>query len=327
MAISRREVVAQTGTYLAATACMPAIAQSPAPKKLAPKLQIFIPAMTRTALDEAGRALGDALVIAGLCDEIEYENREGKGGAAGLAYYAEKYAREPNHMMVGDSSLAGALALHKSPVDLARVQPLARLTNDYLVVAVAAASPIKTVADLAERLRTNTRQTSIAMGTSGSVDHVFAGLLTKAAGASLDEASFVHFTRGFELVDALLGGKAVLAVSSYRTFNSELASGKLRALGVSSRRSSYGIKSVREQGMDVELTNWRAVFTGPQVAPARQAEMVEAIRLATADSAWKKSLKEGFWEPSWLAGADLRNFLDLDTKTAQLMVQLLKLKG
>ena len=327
MAVARREVLGQVAGCLAAAAWWPASAQTPTLKKLAPKLHIFIPAMTRTTLDDAGRALGDALVIAGLCDEIDYENREGKGGTAGLAYYAEKYAREPNHIMVGDTSLAGALALHKSPVDLARVQPLARLTNDYLVVAVAATSPIKTVADVAERLRTNTRQTSIAMGGSGSADHVFAGLLTKAAGASPDEATFVHFTRGFELVDALLGGKAALAVSSHSTFSSELASGKLRALGVSSRRSSYGIKSVREQGMEVDMTNWRAAFTGQQVPPARQADMVEAIRLATADKAWKKSAKEGFWEPSWLAGADLRNFLDIDTKTAQLMVQLLKLKA
>jgi putative tricarboxylic transport membrane protein len=119
----------------------------------------------------------------------------------------------------------------------------------------------------------------------------------------------------------------VAGVSGYGTFRAELASGKLRAVGVSSKKASYGVRSVREQGLDLDMANWRAVFTGQGVAPARQLEMVEGVKASLAYELWKKTLKENYWEQSWLAGADLTNFIDFDTKTTQLMMQLLKLKA
>lgn len=324
LAIQRRTVLgALTGLGVAA----PLWAQSTPKGKLAPKLRIVIPAMSRTALDEAGRALGDALVGQGLTDEIEYENKEGGSGTAGLAWYVQKYSADPNTFLMGDSNLVGALALQKPAVDLSKVKPVARLTSDYPVVVVAANSPVKTVNELVERLRSNTRQTSMAIGAVGGADHVFAGLLAKAAGARPEDAVYLPFARNFELVDAVMGGKAAAGVSSYGTFSAELAGGKLRALGVSSKKASYGVKSVREQGLDVDLTNWRAVFTGAGVPAARQAEMVEAVKASLAYELWKKTLKQSYWEQSWMSGPDLGSFIDFDVKTTQLMVQLLKLKA
>ena len=305
----------------------PLWAQAPQKGKLAPKLRIVIPAMARSSLDDAGRALGDALTIAGVCDEVEYENRDGRGGTAGLAYYADKYSRDPNTLLMGDSSLVGAIALHKPVVDLNRVLPVARLASDYLVLVVAAASPLKTVAEVSERLRNNVKQMPIAIGALGGVEHVFAGLLAKSAGTSADDVMYQLFARRFEMVDAVLSGKARAAISGFSTFNADIASGKLRAIGVSSRRSAYGLKSMREQGMDVDMTNWRAAFTGREVPPARQAEMVEAFRTVASGDSWKKSLKDAYWEPSWLVGPDLAGFIDIDMKTALLMTQLLKLKA
>ncbi|AYQ30087.1 MULTISPECIES: tripartite tricarboxylate transporter substrate-binding protein [unclassified Polaromonas] len=304
----------------------PAWAQ-PAPKKLAPKLRIVIPAMTRTALDEAGRALGDALVGQGLADEIEYENKEGAGGTAGLAWYVQKYNADPTTFFMGDSNLVGSLALQKPAVDLTRVKPVARLVSDYPVVVVAAASPIKTINELVERLRGNPKLMPMAIGAVGGADHVFAGLLAKAAGNRPEDAVYLPFTRNFELVDAVTGGKAAIGIAGYSTFSAELASGKLRAVGVAAKKTAYGVRSVREQGVDVDITSWRAVFTGQGVPAARQAEMVEAVKASLAYELWKKTLKQAYWEQSWLSGPDLANFIDFDSKTTQLMVQLLKLKA
>jgi putative tricarboxylic transport membrane protein len=329
LTIQRRTVLGGfAGLAVAALGGVHAPLWAQAPKgKLAPKLRIVIPAMSRTALDEAGRALGDALVGVGLSDEIEYENKEGSGGTAGLAWFVQKYNADPNALFMGDSNLVGALALQKPAVDLGKVKPVARLTSDYPVVVVAASSPIKTLNELVERLRVNPKQTTMAIGAAGGADHVFAGLLAKAAGARPEDPVYLPFARNFELVDAVMGGKATAGVSSYGTFSAELAGGKLRALGVSSKKAAYGVKSVREQGLDVDITNWRAVFTGAGVAAARQAEMVEAVKASLAYELWKKTLKQSYWEQSWMSGPDLGNFIDFDVKTTQLMVQLLKLKA
>jgi putative tricarboxylic transport membrane protein len=68
------------------------------------------------------------------------------------------------------------------------------------------------------------------------------------------------------------------------------------------------------------------VFTGQGVPAARQAEMVVAIKKATDYELWKKTLKQYYWESSWLTGADLASFMDIDTKTLQVTMQLLKFK-
>ena len=81
LTIQRRTVL---GGLAGLGVAAPLWAQSPSKGKLAPKLRIVIPAMSRTALDEAGRALGDALVGQGLSGEIEYENKEGGGRHLGL---------------------------------------------------------------------------------------------------------------------------------------------------------------------------------------------------------------------------------------------------
>jgi putative tricarboxylic transport membrane protein len=53
---------------------------------------------------------------------------------------------------MGGMELVGAVALQKPAVDMTRIQSLARLTSDYLLV-VAADSKIRNVKDLADLMR------------------------------------------------------------------------------------------------------------------------------------------------------------------------------
>jgi putative tricarboxylic transport membrane protein len=314
---------------LAQTAKAPAAAASPKGKavKLASKLRIVIPANAGGGWDQTGRALGTALVGVGAVDEIEYENKGGKGGTIGLSYYAEKYGNDANTLLMGGMVMVGAVALQKPAVDMTRIQPIARLTSDYLVVVVPASSPIRTVADLASRLRANPKEVPIAGGSAGGVDHVFAGVLTRASQSKPEELVYLPFAGGAEVVQAVLGGKAVAGISGYSEFSDELASGKLRAIGVSSKRTVFGIPSIREQGLDVDMANWRGVFTGQNVAPARQAEMVEAVKAAAGYESWQKTLKQNHWDSSLLSGPGFTSFIDFDLTTSRVMVHLLKLKA
>ena len=223
--------------------------------------------------------------------------------------------------------MVGAVALQKPVIDLARIQPVARLTSDYLVAVVAADSPIRTVNDLAQRMRANPKDVPIAGGSAGGVDHVFAGVFTRASVSKPEDLVYLPFAGVAEVVQAVLGGKAVAGISGFSEFSDQLASGKLRAIGVSSKRSVFGIPAIREQGVDVDMANWRAVFTGQAVSAARQAEMVEAVKRAVAYESWQKTLKQNHWESSWLSGPSLTSFIDFDLTTSRVMVHLLKLKA
>ncbi|MGE6340661.1 tripartite tricarboxylate transporter substrate-binding protein, partial [Acidovorax sp. NPDC077664] len=249
--------------------------------KLAPTLRIVIPANPGGGWDQTGRALGAALVGVGAADQVEYENIGGKGGTIGLAKYAEKYGNDANTLLMGGMVMVGAVALQKPAVDLTQIQPLARLTSDYLVAAVAAKSPIQNTKDLAEALRADLRAVPVAGGSAGGVDHIFAGVLARASKANPENLVYKPFAGGSEVVDAVLSGSATVGLSGYSEFSDAIAAGKLRAIGVSSRRSVFGLPAFREQGLDATMANWRGVFTGKGVAAARTAEMLNAVEAAT----------------------------------------------
>lgn len=295
--------------------------------KLSAKLRIVIPANPGGGWDQTGRALGTAMISAGVVDEIEYENKGGKGGTIGLAYYAEKYSADPNTVIMGGTVMLGAVALQKPAVDMSSLAPLARLTSDYLVMVVAANSPIRSASDLSAAMKANLKNVPIAGGSAGGVDHIFSGVFARAAGANPEDLVYQPFAGGAEVVSSVLAGKSMVGISGYSEFSAQLAGGQLRAIGVSSRKASFGIPSIRDQGVQVEMANWRGVFTGKGVPADRQAAMVEAVRQASNHENWKAVLKQNRWDASWLSGKDFVESIDFDLTTARVMEHLLKLKA
>ena len=290
------------------------------------KLRIVIPANEGGGWDQTGRALGAAMLASGAVGSVVYENVGGKGGTIGLAKYAEKYDADPDTILMSGMVMVGAVALQKPAVTMAHVAPIARLTSDYEVVAVKADSPIRTPKDLIAQLRADAAKTVIAGGSAGGVDHMYAGMLARVAG---NAAALVYqpYPGGAQVVEALESGKAAAGISGYSEFSEGLASGKLRAIGVSAKRSFMGIPAVREQGVDADLANWRGVLTGKKVPAERRAVLLEAVRRATMAELWQKTIKRSNWDAYWMAGKDFESFLELDTAMAGPLIYLLKLKA
>ena len=336
--MQRRQILARSAalasmlTSLAPAALAQATAAraaAPAAKaaKVAGTLRIGIAANPGGGWDQTGRALGAALKAVGAAGQVEYENIGGKGGTIGLAKYAEKYGSDANTLLMGGMVMVGAVALQKPAVDLGHIQPLARLTSDYLIAAVPAASSIKTGKDLANAMRTDLAALPVAGGSAGGVDHIYAGVLARAAKAKPEALVYRPFASGPEVVASLLKGDAAVGLSGYSEFSDALAAGKLRAVGVSARRNAFGIPAFKDQGIDAVMANWRGVFTGKDVSPARTAELLAAVEQATHHESWLQTLKQNRWEASWLSGKDLNEFVELDLTTARVMVYLLKLKA
>ena len=101
---------------------------------------------------------------------------------------------------MGGMVMVGAVALQKPAVNIARIQPQARLTSDYLEVVVAADSNICTVKDLADLMRANQKDVPIAGGSARGVDHVFAGVLSRGARSKPEELAYLPFAGGVEVV-------------------------------------------------------------------------------------------------------------------------------
>jgi putative tricarboxylic transport membrane protein len=321
-------------SWLAATAAgiAPAsvVAQTakpaPAPAAAIPRLRIVIPANEGGGWDQTGRALGAAMMAAGAVAQVEYENVGGKGGTIGLARYVEKYDADPDAVLMSGMVMVGAVALQKPAVDMSRIAALARLTSDYEVVVVKSDSPIVTAKDLIAKMRTDPVNTVIAGGSAGGVDHMFAGILSRAAG-NTSALVYQPFPGGAQVVSAVESGKAVAGISGYSEFSEHIASGKLRAIGVSAKNPFMGVPSVRQQGVDADLANWRGVFTGKAVPAQRQAVLLDAVRRGVAAEAWQKALKRSNWDSYWMEGKDFQGFLELDQSMAGVLTYILKLKS
>jgi putative tricarboxylic transport membrane protein len=278
-----------------------------------PSLKMMIPANPGGGWDQTGRNLAAAMQSAKLVSSVQFDNKGGAAGAIGLAQFVNAKG-DPNAVMIGGMVMVGGTYLQKSPVTLAQVTPIARLTSEWEVIVVPAASPHKTMADLLKAFKADPGKVSWGGGSAGGTDHILAGLIAKSVGVEAKRVNYVPFKGGGEAVAAIIGGHVTAGVSGIGEFAEHVKSGKMRALAQSGPAKVDGIPSLKEQGIDVVLGNWRAIFAAPGISPAQRDALVKLVQDATATPSWKGTLEKMGWSGEFLAGDAFKSFLEEDTK-------------
>lgn len=277
-------------------------------------LKVMVPANPGGGWDSTGRALAAAMQSAGSVKSVQIDNKGGAAGTIGLAQFVNSSKGDPNAIMIGGMVMVGGIIQNKSAVDLSMVTPLARLTEEYLVVVVPASSPHKSMKDLLAAFKANPGSISWGGGSAGGSDHILAGMLANAVGVEGGKVNYVPFKGGGEAVAAIIGGHVAAGISGVSEFAQHIASGKMRALGVSAPAKQGNIPSLKEQGYDVVLGNWRGVFGAPGITTAQRDALIKAIEAGVKSKAWEESLKKNEWMNTWLAGDDYKKFIDSDVK-------------
>jgi putative tricarboxylic transport membrane protein len=269
-----------------------------------PSLKILIPANPGGGWDQTSRAMEQALRAEKLVTgPIRLTNRGGAGGTIGLAEFA-KSKGEGGSLMTMGLVMVGAILTNKSPVTLDSVTPIARLTSEYEVIAVPAASPLKTLKDFTDALKKDAGAVAITGGSRGGSDHILAALLAEAVGVPGSKVNYVAYAGGGEAVAALLGAQVAAGISGWGEFQAHIASGKLRALAVSSPARLPGIAAptFKEQGVNVEFGNWRGVVGPEGISAADRKALLDTMDRLVKSAAWKETLTKQGWEDAYLAG-------------------------
>jgi putative tricarboxylic transport membrane protein len=291
-----------------------------------PAIKMMIPANPGGGWDQTGRQLAAAMQNGKLVSSVQFENKGGAGGTIGLAQFINSAKGDPNAVIVGGMVMVGAIELQQSPVNLTMVTPIARLTSEWEVIVVPAGSPYRTLADLLKVFKETPGKVSWGGGSAGGTDHILAGLVARAVGVEPSKVNYVGYKGGGEALTGILGGHVTAGVSGVGEYAEQIKGGRLRALAVSAPKSVDGIPSLKEQGIDVELGNWRGVFGAPGLTSAQRDALVKLVRDATETPAWKQTLDKMGWTPVFLGGDAFRAFLEEDTKRVAAIIDSLGLK-
>jgi putative tricarboxylic transport membrane protein len=275
------------------------------------ELKIMAPAGPGGGWDTAARSLQQVMMTTGVAKSVQVNNVTGAGGTVGLAQFINSAKGDGSQLMVNGITMVGAILTNKSPVNLDLVTPIARLTGDPLVIVVPANSPLKTVQDLAAAVKADVAKVTWAGGSAGGADHILAALFVKAAGGDQSKVNYIAFSGGGEAIAAIVGGKVTAGISGYGEFEGQIKAGKMRALAVSSGKRVDGadVPTLKEQGMDVELMNWRSVVAPPGITPEQRKTLADAVEKTIKSKEWAEVLKAKGWEDYYLPGDQFAAFL------------------
>jgi putative tricarboxylic transport membrane protein len=291
-----------------------------------PSLKMMIPANPGGGWDQTGRNLANAMQSVKLVSSVQFDNKGGAGGTIGLAQFINSAKGDPNAVIMGGMIMIGAIYLENSPVNITMVTPLARLTGEYEIIVVPSSSPHKNMADLVKAFKANPGSVSWGGGSAGGTDHILVGLIAKAAGIDTTKINYVPFKGGGEAIAAIVGGHVTAGVSGVAEFAEQIKGGRMRALGVSSPARIEGFPTLKEQGIDVDLANWRGIFGAPGITPAQADALTKIVRGATESASWKETLNKLGWSPIFLSGDAYKKFIDEDSKRIAGIIDSLGIK-
>ena len=228
-------------------------------------IRLIIPFGTGGATDTSGRAVADKLG-ARLGGRIVVENHGGAGGNIGADLVAKAPADGYTILLALDATLVVNPFTTKVPFDTLRdFAPVTQLGNVNLVLAAHPSLPVRTIPELISWAKANPGKLSYSTGGTGSVSHVGGELLKQRTG--LDMVHVPYKSGGLAVMDAV-AGHVQLTYPALAGANSQIRSGKLVALGISSKNrvvSMPEIPTFIEQGLkDFEVFSWVGL-----IAPAK----------------------------------------------------------
>ena len=301
---------------IASAVAMPAVAQIQG-------LEIVVPAAPGGGWDQTGRAMQNALQEAGLASGVQVVNIPGAGGTIGLAQFVSSKEGQGDALMTTGLVMLGAILTNQSPVTIEQTTPIARLTGEYEVIAVPANSEIQTLDDLIAKFKEDPGSVSWGGGSAGGTDHMLVGLIAKEVGVDPSQINYIPFAGGGEAVASILGGHVTAGVSGYQEFVGQIESGGLRAVAISAPERVEGIDvpTLKEQGVDVELTNWRAVIAPPGISDEDKQALSDAVAKMVESEAWQNTLKERGWLDLYMPPEEFAQFLQQDREQVETVLK------
>jgi putative tricarboxylic transport membrane protein len=294
-------------------------------------IEIMAPAAPGGGWDTTAREMQRVMQEEGIVPTVEVYNVEGAGGTVGIAQLVNDQAGNDHQLMMMGLVMIGAIATNASPVTLEQTTPISSLTAEYEVIVVPADSEYQTLDDLIAAFQADPTAISWGGGSAGGTDHILVGLIAQAAGVDPTQINYVPFSGGGEALAAILGGQVSAGVSGVGEWLDQIESGELRALAVSGTAEQGGgtpqasratpetsaggsegalAPTLQEQGIDVELANWRGVVAPPEISDEGRDCLIALVDQLVASEAWAQTREQYGWQDFAMSGDEFATFLN-----------------
>lgn len=281
-------------------------------------MTIIAPAAAGGGWDLVARESQQALRTESVVNSVQVVNVPGAAGTIGLSQLARR-AGEANTVMVTGTVMVGGVSMSNSTTTLSDVTPIARLAEDFEVIAVPAESPWQTLDDFLEAWRADPTM-PIGGGSAGGIDHLVAGQLAREAGVEPGQLQYAPYAGGGELTLSLLSsaaGTVPVGISGFNDFRDLIEGGRLRALAVVSPERLRGVDAptMIELGYDsVDLVNWRGVLAPPGLSEAERDELVAVVEEMTETPSWDEAVDRNRWERSYAGPEEFAEFIESEQR-------------
>ena len=301
-------------TFLKSLAALAATGAFPLSALAATNVKMMIPANPGGGWDTTGRALGKALMDSGAATTVTYDNKGGAAGALGLAQFVNGSKEDGNALMVMGAVMLGGLITGKPPVSLSQVTPIARLTTEYNVFVLPANSPFKSMKDVIDQLKKDPGSVKWGGGSRGSTEHIAAAMIAREVGVDPAKINYVAFRGGGEATAAILGGNVTVGGSGYSEFAEYINTGKMKAIAVTadSRLKGVDVPTLKEQGINVVIGNWRGVYGASGISAAQRKDLTDMVLKAVKSKSWTDAAEKNNWTAAVLTGPAFDKFVDDD---------------
>ncbi len=261
---------------------------------------------TRYLSEQVSKELGQPIVI---------DNRAGAGGNIGTAVTAQS----PNDgytltMGTNATHVLNAYLYASTGFDAVKdFEPIALIGIFPMVVGVRADSPIKSAGDLLQAAKANARSADIAMPSTTA--RLVVELLKEQTKVPLFG---VPYKGSGNAITDLLGGQLPILVDTPTAMRAHLASGRVRAIGVTSAKPSGlvpGVPPVAEQGVPgFEVIAWNGLFAPKGTSPQIIQSLNSAFNKVLQRPETRQRLLELGFDPAGGTPTDLKDFTEAERR-------------
>ena len=265
---------------LLAALCLPALAQYPAKP-----VKLIVPYAAGGTTDVLARIVADKLTQS-LGQPVVIEYKPGAGGTIGADAAAKSPPDGYTIVMGAPGSHSTAPSLYaKLPFDPVKdFAPIVHVANVPNSIIVHPTVPVKSVVELIAYAKANPGKLTYGSAGTGATTHLTGELFALLADVKL---THVPYKGSAQAMIDLLGGQIQMMFENLPGAASQIRSGKLRGLAVTSLRRSPAfpdLPAVSETLPGFEVVAWFALFapagTPPAIVARLNAETDRALKLA-----------------------------------------------